>query len=47
LALFNEELKSKAIKKQSIESIHTIALMLTPAQIREELAPLLIKTFVQ
>jgi hypothetical protein len=47
IALLTEELKDKNLKKQALEEIGTIALVLTSLRIREELVPLLIKTFVQ
>lgn len=47
IAILSEELKNKTIKKQSVQEIQTIALTLTSTQIKDNLIPLLIKTFVQ
>lgn len=47
IAILTEELKNKTIKKQAVQEIQTITLTLTPKQMKEELVPLLIKTFVQ
>lgn len=46
IILFTQELKDKNIKKQAIQEISTIALVLGPNKIRNQLVPILIKTFV-
>ena len=47
IKLLSEELKNKAIKKQSVQTISSIALVIDAKDVKNEVIPLLIKTFVQ
>ena len=47
IQLLSEELKNKILKKQSVENIGLVGLVLSAKEVKEELVPLLIKAFVQ
>lgn len=46
IALLTEELKDKSLKKQAVEELNTLALVLGAGKTRDLLVPLLIKTFM-
>lgn len=46
IVLLTEELKDKSLKKQAVEELNTLALVLGAGKTRDLLVPLLIKTFM-